>query len=78
REVLAEDGGGDGYPLPGDGDRHRPGHRGPRDGQGFTYVSQTGVYDEQTRRGVAQLQRDRDIKGDPRGIYGPATRAAFG
>ncbi|MFB0633190.1 peptidoglycan-binding protein [Streptomyces sp. AB3(2024)] len=47
-------------------------------GQGFTYVSQTGVYDEQTRRGVAQLQRDRDIKGDPRGIYGPATRAAFG
>ncbi|MGW0394649.1 peptidoglycan-binding domain-containing protein [Streptomyces sp. NPDC003042] len=47
-------------------------------GQGFTYVSATGVYDEQTRRGVAQLQRDRDIKGDPRGVYGPATRAAFG
>ncbi|MFD8020203.1 peptidoglycan-binding protein [Streptomyces lavendulae] len=64
----------------------RPGDSGPEVselqerlyGQGFTYVSQTGVYDEQTRRGVAQLQRDRDIKGDPRGIYGPATRAAFG
>ncbi|UQW99769.1 peptidoglycan-binding protein [Streptomyces sp. RerS4] len=47
-------------------------------GQGFTYVSPTGVYDKQTERGVAQLQRDRDIKGDPRGVYGPATRAAFG
>lgn len=46
-------------------------------GQGFTYVSPTGVYDDQTRRGVAQLQRDRDIKGDPKGVYGPATRAAF-
>ncbi|MCY0956059.1 peptidoglycan-binding protein [Streptomyces sp. H27-H5] len=46
-------------------------------GQGFTYVSTTGVYDEQTRRGVAQLQSDRSITGDPRGIYGPATRAAF-
>ncbi|MFD9455954.1 peptidoglycan-binding protein [Streptomyces sp. NPDC059985] len=64
----------------------RPGDRGPevRDlqerlhGQGFTYVSTTGVYDEQTERGVAQLQRDRSIKGDPHGIYGPATRAAFG
>ncbi|MEU9942538.1 peptidoglycan-binding domain-containing protein [Streptomyces lavendulae] len=64
----------------------RPGDSGPEVselqerlyGQGFTYVSRTGVYDEQTRRGVAQLQRDRDIKGDPRGIYGPATRAAFG
>lgn len=47
-------------------------------GQGFTYVSVTGVYDGQTKRGVAQLQRDRDIKGDPTGVYGPATRAAFG
>ncbi|MFI5619848.1 peptidoglycan-binding protein [Streptomyces sp. NPDC051567] len=47
-------------------------------GQGFMYVSVTGVYDEQTERGVAQLQRDRDIKGDPKGVYGPATRAAFG
>ncbi len=46
-------------------------------GQGFTYVSVTGVYDGQTKRGVAQLQRDRDIKGDPTGVYGPATRAAF-
>ncbi|MFG2617490.1 peptidoglycan-binding protein [Streptomyces sp. NPDC048507] len=64
----------------------RPGDRGPEVralqerlyGQGFTYVSPNGVYDEQTRRGVAQLQRDRDIKGDPSGTYGPATRAAFG
>lgn len=47
-------------------------------GQGFTYVSVTGVYDGQTKRGVSQLQRDRDIKGDPQGIYGPATRAALG
>ncbi|MFE6843922.1 peptidoglycan-binding protein [Streptomyces sp. NPDC057686] len=46
--------------------------------QGFTYVDVTGVYDSQTKRGVAQLQRDRDIKGDQPGVYGPATRAAFG
>ncbi|WP_327387196.1 peptidoglycan-binding domain-containing protein [Streptomyces sp. NBC_01207] len=47
-------------------------------GQGFTYVSVTGVYDGQTKRGVSQLQRDRSIKGDPNGVYGPATRAAMG
>ncbi|WP_329388949.1 peptidoglycan-binding protein [Streptomyces sp. NBC_01351] len=47
-------------------------------GQGFTYVSVSGVYDGQTKRGVTQLQRDRDIKGDPPGIYGPATQAALG
>ncbi|MFI1279661.1 peptidoglycan-binding protein [Streptomyces sp. NPDC020858] len=46
-------------------------------GQGFTYVSVTGVYDAQTKRGVSQLQRDRSIKGDPPGVYGPATRAAM-
>ncbi|MCX4776308.1 peptidoglycan-binding domain-containing protein [Streptomyces sp. NBC_01264] len=46
--------------------------------QGFTYVSVTGVYDEQTRRGVMQLQQNRSITGDPLGVYGPATRAAFG
>lgn len=46
-------------------------------GQGFTYVSITGVYDGQTKRGVSQLQRDRDIKGDPPGVYGPATQAAL-
>ncbi|MEU3727768.1 peptidoglycan-binding protein, partial [Streptomyces sp. NPDC031705] len=64
----------------------RPGDRGPDVsalqerlyGQGFTYVSVTGVYDGQTKRGVAQLQRDRDIQGDPKGVYGPATQAAFG
>nr|WSX53339.1 peptidoglycan-binding protein [Streptomyces sp. NBC_00974] len=64
----------------------RPGDRGPEVralqerlyGQGFTYVSLTGVYDEQTRRGVTQLQQDRSIGGDPPGVYGPATRAAFG
>ncbi|MCX5195146.1 peptidoglycan-binding protein [Streptomyces sp. NBC_00249] len=64
----------------------RPGDSGPAVrqlqerlyGQGFTYVSSTGVYDKHTERGVAQLQRDRDIKGDPRGVYGPATQAAFG
>ncbi|MEV6579834.1 peptidoglycan-binding domain-containing protein [Streptomyces sp. NPDC051582] len=47
-------------------------------GQGFTYVQVTGEYDSQTKRGVAQLQRDRDVKGDQPGVYGPATRAAFG
>ncbi|MBW5485175.1 peptidoglycan-binding domain-containing protein [Streptomyces bambusae] len=47
-------------------------------GQGFTYVSVTGVYDAQTRRAVAQLQRDRDLKGDQPGVYGPYTRQAFG
>lgn len=46
--------------------------------QGFTYVSPTGVYDEQTRRGVTQLQQNRSIDGDPPGVYGPATRSAFG
>lgn len=46
-------------------------------GQGFTYVSVTGVYDAQTKRGVSQLQRDRSVKGDPPGVYGPATRAAM-
>lgn len=64
----------------------RPGDRGPEVralqerlyAQGFTYVSVTGVYDEQTRRGVLQLQQNRSIKGDPQGVYGPATRAAFG
>ncbi|MFD3538178.1 peptidoglycan-binding protein [Streptomyces sp. NPDC058662] len=64
----------------------RPGDRGPEvralqerlREQGFTYVNTTGVYDGNTRRGVAQLQDDRDITGDPRGVYGPATRAAFG
>ncbi|MFD4934572.1 peptidoglycan-binding protein [Streptomyces virginiae] len=45
--------------------------------QGFTYVSVTGVYDSQTRRGVGQLQRDRSIKGDSPGVYGPATQAAM-
>ncbi|MER5776228.1 peptidoglycan-binding protein [Streptomyces sp. NPDC002039] len=73
--------------TPGDGASAtlRPGDRGPEvralqerlHGQGFTYVSTTGVYDEQTRRGVVQLQSDRSITGDPRGVYGPATRAAF-
>ncbi|MFI5986049.1 peptidoglycan-binding protein [Streptomyces sp. NPDC051555] len=46
--------------------------------QGFTYVSLTGVYDEQTRRGVGQFQSDRGLTGDPTGIYGPRTRAAMG
>ncbi|MFE2283398.1 peptidoglycan-binding protein [Streptomyces sp. NPDC059443] len=63
----------------------RPGDSGPEVrtlqgrlyAQGFTYVSVTGVYDEQTRRGVTQLQQNRSIKGDPLGIYGPSTRAAF-
>ncbi|MFD7033394.1 peptidoglycan-binding protein [Streptomyces sp. NPDC059917] len=47
-------------------------------GQGFTYVGVNGVYDDQTRRGVAQLQSDRGLTGDPSGVYGPHTRAAFG
>ncbi|WP_030848576.1 peptidoglycan-binding domain-containing protein [Streptomyces sp. NRRL F-4474] len=46
-------------------------------GQGFTYVAVTGVYDGQTKRGVGQLQRDRSIKGDPQGVYGPNTQAAM-
>ncbi|MFE3996515.1 peptidoglycan-binding protein [Streptomyces goshikiensis] len=64
----------------------RPGDRGAEvralqerlHGQGFTYVEVNGVYDGPTRRGVAQLQSDRGIGGDPQGVYGPATRAAFG
>lgn len=63
----------------------RPGDSGPEVrtlqgrlyAQGFTYVSVTGVYDEQTRRGVTQFQQNRGIKGDPQGVYGPATQAAF-
>ncbi|MFD3546665.1 peptidoglycan-binding protein [Streptomyces sp. NPDC058655] len=74
------------HPSRADDGTLRPGDRGAEVsalqerlyGQGFTYVSVTGVYDERTRRGVAQLQRDRSIKGDPKGAYGPATRAAFG
>ncbi|MGW5397953.1 peptidoglycan-binding protein [Streptomyces sp. NPDC003952] len=73
-------------PTPGDGGTLGPGDRGAEvralqerlHAQGFTYVSVTGVYDEQTRRGVHQLQQNRSIEGDPPGIYGPATRAAFG
>ncbi|MEY9846951.1 peptidoglycan-binding protein [Streptacidiphilus sp. MAP5-3] len=45
--------------------------------QGFTYVSTTGVYDAATTRGVTQLQQDRDLTGDPPGVYGPATRASL-
>ncbi|MET3986938.1 peptidoglycan-binding domain-containing protein [Streptomyces sp. PvR034] len=46
--------------------------------QGFTFVSLTGVYDEQTRRGVVKFQSDRGLTGDPTGVYGPQTRAAMG
>ncbi|MER5928835.1 peptidoglycan-binding domain-containing protein [Streptomyces sp. NPDC002054] len=46
-------------------------------GQGFTYVSVTGVYDDDTKRGVKQFQRDRSLRGDPAGVFGPATRAAL-
>ncbi|MFD3680493.1 peptidoglycan-binding protein, partial [Streptomyces sp. NPDC058613] len=72
-------------PRPADDGTLRPGDRGAEvralqqrlHGQGFTYVTVNGVYDAQTRRGVAQLQSDRGIEGDPKGIYGPATQAAF-
>ncbi|GAA1557827.1 peptidoglycan-binding domain-containing protein [Streptomyces globosus] len=72
-------------PQTGDGGTLRMGDRGAEvtalqealHAQGFTYVKVSGVYDGQTKRGVAQLQRDRDIKGDPSGVYGPATRAEF-
>lgn len=72
-------------PTPGGGGTLSPGDRGAKvralqerlHAQGFTYVSVTGVYDEQTRRGVLQLQQNRSIEGDPPGVYGPATRAAF-
>jgi len=45
--------------------------------QGFTYVDTTGIFDEATTRGVAQLQRDRSLSCDPPGVYGPCTRAAL-
>ena len=45
--------------------------------QGFTYVSVTGVYDAATVRGVTQVQQDRGLTCDPRGVYGPCTRAAL-
>ncbi|MCF3131834.1 peptidoglycan-binding protein [Streptomyces olivochromogenes] len=45
-------------------------------GQGFTYVSATGLFDDATLRGVTQYQHDRSITGDPRGVFGPATRAS--
>ncbi|MER5733533.1 peptidoglycan-binding protein [Streptomyces sp. NPDC002138] len=71
-------------PAPGDGTL-RPGDSGAGVralqerlfAQGFTYVSPSGVYDEQTRRGVSQFQSDRSLTGDPSGIYGPRTRAAM-
>lgn len=82
----AEPGGPSAAPSSGASGTLRTGDRGPEVralqerlyGQGFTYVAVTGAYDSRTERGVAQLQRDRDIKGDPPGVYGPATRAAFG
>ncbi|MFE3553412.1 peptidoglycan-binding protein [Streptomyces sp. NPDC059193] len=72
-------------PTPSDGTL-RPGDRGNEVrtlqqrlyGQGFTFVPVDGVYGEQTRLGVAKLQSDRGLTGDPSGIYGPHTRAAFG
>jgi murein L,D-transpeptidase YcbB/YkuD len=45
--------------------------------QGFTYVSQTGVYDKATVRGVTKAQKDRGLTCDPPGVYGPCTRAAL-
>ncbi|WP_170290574.1 peptidoglycan-binding domain-containing protein [Kitasatospora atroaurantiaca] len=45
--------------------------------QGFTYVDTTGIFDDATARGVAQLQRDRSLSCDPPGVYGPCTRAAL-
>ena len=45
--------------------------------QGFTYVRVTGVYDAATVRGVTELQQDRGLTCDPRGVYGPCTRAAL-
>ncbi|WP_424215230.1 peptidoglycan-binding protein [Streptomyces sp. BI20] len=59
-----------------DGDAVR-GLQGLLYGQGFTYVERTGEYDEDTRRGVEQFQRDRGLTGDPYGVYGPTTRAAL-
>ncbi|WP_327130914.1 peptidoglycan-binding protein [Streptomyces sp. NBC_01343] len=84
--VPAKPSGPSGAASPGGSGTLRMGDRGPEVralqerlyAQGFTYVPVTGEYDSQTRRGVAQLQRDRDIKGDQPGVYGPATRAAFG
>ncbi|MFZ3491981.1 peptidoglycan-binding domain-containing protein [Streptomyces sp. 5.8] len=72
-------------PTPSD-DTLRPGDRGAEVrtlqqrlyGQGFTYVEVSGEYDDRTRRGVVQLQSDRGLTGDPSGVYGPHTRAAFG
>lgn len=46
-------------------------------GQGLTYVSATGVYDDATVRGVEQVQSDRSLSCDPRGVYGACTRAAL-
>lgn len=45
--------------------------------QGLTYVAETGVYDAATERGVAQVQQDRGLTCDPRGVYGPCTRASL-
>lgn len=45
-------------------------------GQGFTYVSATGLFDDATLRGVVQYPHGRSITGDPRGVFGPATRAS--
>ncbi|MFG1806862.1 peptidoglycan-binding protein [Streptomyces sp. NPDC049040] len=45
--------------------------------QGFIHVSQTGVFDAATVRGVRQLQSDRGLICDPPGVYGICTRAAL-
>ncbi|MGP3691530.1 peptidoglycan-binding protein [Streptomyces sp. IBSNAI002] len=46
--------------------------------QGFTFVRVTGLYDDATVRGVAKLQSDRGITGDPSGVFGPHTAARVG
>lgn len=46
--------------------------------QGFTFVRVTGTYDDATVRGVAKLQSDRGITGDPSGVFGPNTAARVG
>uniref|UniRef100_UPI0015F01546 peptidoglycan-binding domain-containing protein n=1 Tax=Streptomyces phytophilus TaxID=722715 RepID=UPI0015F01546 len=45
---------------------------------GYNVLEDTdGEFDFFTRQAVVRFQRDNDVEGDERGVYGPATRRAL-
>ncbi|MZE76448.1 peptidoglycan-binding protein, partial [Streptomyces sp. SID5475] len=43
----------------------------------FSTVDEDGSYDDQDERAVDSYQRWNGVEGDPRGVYGPATRRSL-